>query len=426
MKVTKTLQLDQDFWSRFSKTIWEQKPFAFKNVNSSLLELDSSEIFKLLVRLSDQCRKLKRADGFKLYINGEKLFDQDVLDLLPLKKDKSLPGYHLRMNQLFDDYCLVCDELLQVNFEKHALLKRFTDELYRHVGFPNRFSELGLYLGNYRRTPFGVHVDGCGVFSFPVVGTKSFRTWTPAFVKKNPNLAQAFEYSKYKKNSKLLIAGPGDMTYWPSSAWHIAESNGNFSATWSLGVWVDRPHRENVAEIINQLLSTQLNSHGKHTTTSFENLHKKNGQMSEIPVLYRTTLQILRRLSQSDLQNAFQKSWMQHVSKQGFKTLPRTELKTTLKIRPGTRLRLRNLESPILWFQPKNESKIYLSFGGVLVQAPNSIGLLKVVHDLNSGKIGIVPKFLSKSSTSQDSITLQNCLQNFADAGAFTKPNSKD
>ncbi|MBO9666314.1 MAG: RNA methylase, partial [Bdellovibrio sp.] len=242
------VQLDQKFWQNFAKNYWEKKALLLKNVQSSIHEISADEVFKLLVLYADLCRKRHDPEGFKFFIDGFKADAGDVLQVLPEKKDRSLQGYHARMEKLFPDYCLVCDELLTVNLNKQHLLTHFTNSLYHHIGFPNRFTEMGLYLGNYRKTPFGVHVDSCGVFSFPVAGTKSFRLWTPAFVKKNPALDRAFNYDKYKKASELLQAGPGDMTYWPSSAWHIAESDGSFSATWSLGVWVDQPHKNVFSE----------------------------------------------------------------------------------------------------------------------------------------------------------------------------------
>ena len=180
----KSVALDQEFWKHFAKNIWEKQALALKNVKSGLLEMSAAEIFDLLVLYSDRCRKLNDPEGFKFYIDGFKAGPEDVLQVLPEKSDKSLLGYHQRMEAEFSDYCLVCDELLQVNLKKQHLLTDFTDELYRHVGFPNRFSEMGLYLGNYRQTPFGVHVDSCGVFSFPVAGTKNFRLWPAGYGEK--------------------------------------------------------------------------------------------------------------------------------------------------------------------------------------------------------------------------------------------------
>ena len=114
------------------------------------------------------------------------------------------------MEKYFSDYCLVCDELLQANQKNWKKLQEFTDTLFTHVGFPNQFVEMGLYLGNYRQTPFGVHVDGCGVFSFPVIGKKTFRLWKSEFGKQHPELDRAHDYSALKKNSQILI-GHGEL-----------------------------------------------------------------------------------------------------------------------------------------------------------------------------------------------------------------------
>jgi hypothetical protein len=198
---SKSTLLDQKFWSHFAKSYWEKKSLHLKNVKSGLLEMSDSEIFDLLVLYADHCREMNDPSGFKFYTDGIKADEEQVLEVLPEATDKSLLGYHKRMNSLFPDYCLVCDELLQVNLKKQHLLTDFTDDLYRHVGFPNRFSEMGLYLGNYKKTPFGVHVDSCGVFSFPVSGLKKFRLWPAAYGEKHPELDRTFNYEKHKKHS---------------------------------------------------------------------------------------------------------------------------------------------------------------------------------------------------------------------------------
>lgn len=408
----KAVQLDQKFWKDFAKNIWEKQALSLKNVKSGLLEMTAAEIFDLLVLYSDRCRKQNDPEGFKFYIDGFKAGPEDVLQVLPEKKDKSLLGYHKRMQPEFSDYCLVCDELLQVNLKKQHLLTDFTDELYRHVGFPNRFSEMGLYLGNYRQTPFGVHVDSCGVFSFPVVGTKNFRLWPAGYGEKHPALDRAFKYDKYKKDSTVIKATSGDMVYWPSSAWHIAESDGSFSATWSLGVWVDQSHKNMLNEPINDLLSTKLGPQAKLATTAFKQLHSGNGEVAELPPAYQESLSTLQTLTIDELQEVFLKSWMKHISLQGFKTLPGLNLKISNK----SKIKLRSERSLILWQQSltkKNTS--YFSFGGVLVKSSKSTDLLKLVKALNAGKTCLVSDFLKGTTAKED---LKN-LQTLAHAGAL-------
>ncbi len=407
----KTTELNKKFWQNFAKNIWEKKELVARNVNSELLQMGDAEIFDLLVLYSDRCRQINDPEGFKFFIEGFKVDPEEVLQVLPEKSDKTLLGYHQRMSKLFPDYCLVCDELLKVNLKKQHLLTDFTDQLYQHVGFPNRFSEMGLYLGNYRKTPFGVHVDSCGVFSFPVAGVKRFRLWSPEFVKKNPALDRAFTYEKYKKSSTLLEARPGDMTYWPSSAWHIAESDGSFSATWSLGVWVDHTHQDMFAEALQTLLIAKNKKSGLAPTTHFKELHAPNGNVSVLPNAYVQSIETLKNISVKELEDTFLTAWMTHISSQGLKSQASSEV----KISSRSIIRLRYEKAPVLWRHSLTRPQdLEFSFGGVLVKAPEAKGLLKLIKDLNAGEICKVSDYIS----AKDKPWLK-VLQSLANAGAF-------
>lgn len=309
--------INPTFWKNFAKSAWEKKPLHLKNIQSPTRSLDALKVFELLVAYSDRCRRQGSLEGMKLFIDGQLQPEFNTLQVLPQKKDKTLLGYHARMSKHFSDYCLVCDELLQVNKSTQNLVANFTMDLYREIGLPNRFSEMGLYLGNYKKTPFGVHVDGCGVFSFPVVGQKKFRIWKASFIKKNPKLNGTFNYAKYKKDSHLLELGPGDMAYWPSTAWHIAESTGQFSATWSIGVWLDRPHHKVFSEILAKILESQLGGSGKAATTPIE---FTKDTPKKLPDLFVQSIRKLQSLSKRDLEQHFSKAWQRHLSKRGLKT----------------------------------------------------------------------------------------------------------
>jgi hypothetical protein len=343
----------------------------------------------MLVAWSDHCREIKSAEGFKFYINGELQYDQDTLQILPQKRDRSLKAYHGRMAKMFPDYCLVCDELLQASEVHWPSLHKLTTELFEHIGFPNRFAELGLYLGNYRKTPFGVHVDGCGVFSFPVLGQKKFRLWTSAFAKKNPDLVHAHDYSKFKKYSQVLSVGPGDMAYWPSSAWHIAESDGSFSVTWSLGVWVDRTHQENVQTAVARLVRDRVGAAGQHTTLK-RTCPDGNGRVTQLPAIYEASLNALARISENDLHDSLMKQWLELSSLEGFKNSPLTvakklTLQSQIQIRPSRK---------ILWSPLKSEGNLLFAFQGTLLEIEHCKEFLALIQDLNMGTVCRVGDYL--------------------------------
>ena len=370
--------LDDTFLSRFARQTWERKPLVARNIRSSLLELDSAEVFKLVVKAADRSRREKTLLGFKFYANGIRSSDVETLFVLPRKSDQSFEGYNERMERMYQDYCLVCDELLQVNKDKQALLTKFTHQLYRHVGFPNRFAEMGLYLGNYRKTPFGVHRDACGVFSFPVVGKKTFRAWTSAYVAQNPALEQSFKYPKHKAASVVLSADAGDMIYWPSSSWHIAESDGSFSATWSLGVWVDHPTEAVLSKTLMTLLSSKMKS-SLNLPVVFENGDSTSGVVRNIPEIFEEAVSALKSLTRGELASAFRATWLNRLAEGGLKTQAAVDETYSL----GKIVRLRG--RPIFWCNDGGSQFIY-AFSDSGTQTSNSAKLLALIKSLNAGQ----------------------------------------
>ncbi len=380
----------QKFWKNFTQLNWEKTPMVFKNFQSSVSDISQDQIFSILINYSDLCRKNKSANGFKLFIDGQQQYENEILQILPIKKDKNFQGYHRRMAEIFSDYCLVCDELLQTSENLWQKLTEFTNNLFSHVGQPNRFVEMGLYIGNYRKTPFGVHVDGCGVFSFPVVGKKIFRLWSPEFAKKNPALDRSLNYSKFKKNSEILNTSVGDMAYWPSSAWHIAESDGSFNATWSLGVWVDQPFQQTFNDCLQPLLKLKLSSTANNTVTVFSE-NEKNGQILKLPKNYLAAVSALKKISDDELYDSLMRNWILHQSKQGFKTMPRLT-SSSQKITFQSQLQIRNGQN-ILWAQLKSKNLYVYGFRGVVADS-NSIHLLKLIQNLNLGRTCLISEYL--------------------------------
>ena len=400
--MTNTTQYN--FWNSFSKKSWEKKSVLVKNFKSSLIEIDQNEIFEMLVTYSNRCRKLNSSEGFKLYIDGQMLHPTEVLQFLPLKSDKTLVGYNERMEQYFKDYCLVCDELLQASQKNWEKLHQFTHNLFSYVGFPNRFVEMGLYLGNYRKTPFGVHVDGCGVFSFPVVGSKTFRLWNPSFAKKNPALDRSLNYSRFKKHSTTMKALPGDMTYWPSSAWHIAESDGSFNATWSLGVWVDRNHIENVETALHPLLKTKLG------TSANDKVVKKistqaNGEVTSLPENYLQSILKIKNISENELHDTFMEAWLKLLSMQGFKTSQ--ALNSPLKITLSSKIKLPKSKT-IMWAQLRSKNKTLYAFEGRTIESSTSKNIQNLVANLNAGHNCTLSDYLKGNKKSEELKCIKN------------------
>lgn len=408
------MEMNPSFWTQFSKKFWEKKPAVFKNLPDSILSSD--EVFLLLVRFADNCRRLKDPRGYKLFIDGVQVHDEELLELLPVRKDRSLEGYHRRMNSMFEDYCLVCDELLQVY--QGEKLAHFSRQLFQNVGHPVRFAEVGLYLGNYRKTPFGVHVDGCGVFSFPIEGKKTFRTWSGSFGRKHPELDRTFNYSKFIKNSRVLQGKPGDMIYWPSSEWHIAEADGKFTATWSLGIWVDQSIEILALRALKNLFQSKKGKLKNSGTVFANQFSSDRGEILQLPSAIKDLMRVWQSVSQEEIQEAFADEWLGLISNQGFKPNSiesRTQI-TSLNMDSSFALVRRSF--PILWRPIASTKKVRCAFGGATFVASKEMA--KLFAQLNSGKTCRLGDFFTKKLSQEDQSTLQSLLK----AGALQKNKS--
>ena len=172
---------------------------------------------------------------------------------LPLPEDCSFLGYHQRITRQLNPwwrrllglrqrrYCLKLYSPELASFELwEATSKKFTTKLYKQVGMSNGGYYYEMFIGDYSRSPIGVHRDEETLFHFPMVGTKAMRLWPPEFVEQHPGIKGCLNYGPYKDGSILVKASPGETIYWPSKYWHIGEveTEGQFSVSLALGLVV--------------------------------------------------------------------------------------------------------------------------------------------------------------------------------------------
>lgn len=266
----------EEFWPAFAREHWERRPLAVERPPFPLLR-SADDLFQTSVRA---CRSsLYRPQGLRdvlayylldrrepppRYIKVRFMVEDTGLgryprwvlapvvrhDLLPREEDGSFSGYHDRVTRLLNPawrrrlglgrrrYALVINNLEAVDFELWSWTRDFLRGLYREVGMNNGGSYFALFMGDYFRTSFGAHWDPESVFSFPVIGRKAMRTWPSSYVEANPELRRSVSYARFLDASTVHSAGPGGFVYWPSDAWHIAESDGELSVSMVLGLQV--------------------------------------------------------------------------------------------------------------------------------------------------------------------------------------------
>lgn len=210
----------QDFWKMFLKKYWHRRPVVFKDLLPKTVFTDH----EILNAIAQSGRRMK------VYVAGNEFMGaQD--HLAPKRQERNLEAYLRRLEREFapNDFALTI-----VNFNADLGMERFRqfralmDDFYSAVGVPygTSGSNLNLFLGNYRKTPVGMHKDAESTFVMPIYGRKKMRVWPgKVFDRILPADGFLFEYGKYLSRSILLSGKPGDVLFWPSSYWHVGEGD---------------------------------------------------------------------------------------------------------------------------------------------------------------------------------------------------------
>ncbi|MBI5367923.1 MAG: hypothetical protein HZA54_12860, partial [Planctomycetes bacterium] len=231
------------FWQGFVARNWERQPLALADLaGTPLPAIAPAELFDAVVA----CGAAQAAGSpqtIRLYVHGNLVdLSGGFQKLLPCRADGSFSGYHRRMTEQLaelgrPDYALIIADWHAFHRVAWERICGALAGLFAAVGISRARMDTQIFLGTYRVTPFGVHVDPTGSFHFPVLGRKTMRLWSGAYAARHPDLPDALRYGRFKAGSRVLTARAGGMLYWPSSAWHVGESGGSFSVTWGLGYW---------------------------------------------------------------------------------------------------------------------------------------------------------------------------------------------
>lgn len=232
----KTLDNAPAFWADFAARHWERRPLAVGDI-LAVPPTSPEALFQTVVRSCDLSRG-KTGVTLRYYVAGQPQEVPKVYHLLPKASDAGFAEYDGRVRDALGgaEYSLVVNNLEVHDFPLWSWSRSFLKGLYERVGMNKLGVYYALFIGNYSKTPFGVHQDEESVFHFPVVGTKSMRVWPEAYALKHPRLRMALEYEEFVKDSTLLKAAPGGLIYWPSGAWHIGEYVGEFTASLALSL----------------------------------------------------------------------------------------------------------------------------------------------------------------------------------------------
>ncbi len=351
------------FWRSFRQRYWEREGVVLRHPIGAPLA-KPEELFAWLVEASNRFRAGDSRVVPEFFIEHAQLL-AGVERYLPRSDDGSMSGYADRITQVLDGrkFGLVID-----HFQSHALdlwlrLRDFLRSLYGVTGFPGEQAKAALFLGNYRRTPFGLHRGRSGNFMFVVHGRKRIRSWPDAFFKGKPDMTNRLDYARYNGDSITLDADPGDVIYWPSDYWHIGEDAGGLSAAISLALFME-PDLSEIMRHVEFFMGRRI-----------------SGRAPLVDEQPKVTVSALKAVSRDrNLKLALIASRLNYLTGFGFTRVPAPLLLKTLHendlvgIVPGF---------PILWIAKAGE--IICSANGHAITLPAHPKVSALLRRLNSG-----------------------------------------
>jgi ribosomal protein L16 Arg81 hydroxylase len=227
--------LSPRFWTRFAKQHWEKRPIVLRRPFDTPLTT-TAQLFRGLISARQELAGKERRH-LRLFA-GDEIYFSRVKRNLPRRADASFDGYCKRMKQSHKNarFGLVVVDYPSFDAQIRNRVEKFLRPLKELVASGINSKTL-LFLGDYERTPIGIHKDPHGTFVFVIEGRKRFRSWPSDFFPDAKKITGCLRYRQFLDGATTLEGTAGDLIYWPSSYWHIGEPVGGFSITLNVGMF---------------------------------------------------------------------------------------------------------------------------------------------------------------------------------------------
>lgn len=197
----------------------------------------------------------------RLYLEHDIAGFVDVFDAVPFfptVAHGSFEDYAAHLGRVFNGkrFGFVVNNLHLYDFDFWHASFPFFRQLFAKRGVPKGGVSFDLFLGNYRRTPFGIHKDSQDVYTWVLGGKKRFCLWPFERFAGRKELTLAYdelekkdaqirvqdeaEYRALIDEAITLEGEPGDLMFWPASFWHVADNpEGSLALTVAAGLQFD-------------------------------------------------------------------------------------------------------------------------------------------------------------------------------------------
>jgi len=382
------------FWAHFIKHHWNREPLIIKNPFSPPITT-TEEVFVALRKVAAefeidgarvQCRLYRDEDGFLL--KGAKL-----RRYFPAATDRSISAYTKRIKAKLkgERFGLILHEFQTHDAQFYLRTREFLSGLAAQL--PEHWTSLiGLFIGNYEQTPFGIHQDPANVFDFIVKGVKRIYIWPEDYFRDPFDKLLDSDFAVLRKDAMILEGEAGDILCWPPNYWHVGESIGNLSISASLSLIPAQLSNRIVNAIkncIEQALGPSLNGDAGFPRSTSE----VEDSADMIAATVRQATRLLKRTPQNfELIQSLQATWLNRMTSSGSHLapppLPIEILKDDYVVRGIPEL-------PILWITTP-DNQILCSANGHSFTLPAAPSVIRLLKELNSGAPLRVGEFVKK------------------------------
>lgn len=224
------------FWTEFAKRHSRKSPLALERPFAKPL-LTPEDAYRALAAASDRFRRNPLKGPIQFFIE-DAMVHGEVHRYMPEAGDRSLEQYVARLAGILGGrrFGVRLEDYTTFDDPTWFRLRNFLRPYFDVIGIPAKPTNIVLFLGDYARTPFGIHQDFHETFVFVLAGRKRFRTWPAGYFDEDQNITGSLTYDAFLDDATTVEGGPGDVLYWPADHWHVGEGAAGFAVSLSMAV----------------------------------------------------------------------------------------------------------------------------------------------------------------------------------------------
>lgn len=225
---------------------WEKGPFCF-SVHSTLTV---PQLWKAVKAASTLYRSKTMRPNIRVWV-ANALVQSDIDDCLPTDGDSTCEMFWSRIRSApIVPSAIMFNHIHVYDHEVWCAVRATAESIYERVGWPRDCADADVLIGDYANTPFGVHLDTGSTISLVLIGNKDYLFWGPESPVRDCDHRGKARYDNYRDGGIVHSVGEGSAVYWPSTHWHVAETDARLSLSVQLAFYVgDRSQQDLLSAI---------------------------------------------------------------------------------------------------------------------------------------------------------------------------------